>query len=642
MSTSCTRNDGSNSVIVRVKRGRDQLAPDTICIMDDDSLQKKKKVSMNDLTTAVNDENENKRRRKNFVVLRRVETVSQKESALLDSETLQCLNKPMLQKLAASTVSAGGEASSAGTKATAAAVFVNKGTKVMKSGDYEDVFVVDMVQQKAGSSSTKIGSGSGKVVGNKIFSPISKMLDKAIVTAYKTGDFSAISSLMEQGADINYQRTKSDGLTCLMVAAHHGNSKILAKLLAKKADITMGDVNGLTALDYVKNNLTSHSSSSMGATKQKPSAGRVGAAMECSLLLHNAITVMAGAGTGAIAPTKPGVSTTKRITKSSRSAPPSASAAAASAAFVADAAKKAAESSLEAMVEDDGECVYDVYCLQQSALRQALNTDGVGVLPPLGSQTHGTGVSLEDDASAEVEELEYGTHIMQVPGLHIDNYGQLITYTDHAEQQHFVYDSDWSDLGDDEDPDSNDERFGGNDYPEDEDDEDDEDEANLRQQAKERQLREMAYRQKHNIDSSAGGLKSNAKPSGPFAPVPDSHRSDMFGTMDAADEDSDSEADGNDAEPEDQAREEEEYDAFYTRNDDDEYDCTTDYNEYINNAYDDDYGGSYGCDDDMGSQMPKFARNGGQTGRVLRPQQVSFEGESDCCMDENAMDDGRY
>ena len=29
------------------------------------------------------------------------------------------------------------------------------------------------------------------------------------------------------------------------------------------------------------------------------------------------------------------------------------------------------------------------------------------------------------------------------------------------------YDSDWSDLADDEDPDSNDERFDGNDYPED-------------------------------------------------------------------------------------------------------------------------------------------------------------------------------
>lgn len=45
------------------------------------------------------------------------------------------------------------------------------------------------------------------------------------------------------------------------------------------------------------------------------------------------------------------------------------------------------------------------------------------------------------------------------------------------------YDSDWSDLGDDEDPDSNDERYYGNDYPEEEenvvDDDDDEDIDNI-------------------------------------------------------------------------------------------------------------------------------------------------------------------
>lgn len=35
----------------------------------------------------------------------------------------------------------------------------------------------------------------------------------------------------------------------------------------------------------------------------------------------------------------------------------------------------------------------------------------------------------------------------------------------------FDYDSDWSDLGDDEDPDSNDERHQDNDYPEEDDDE---------------------------------------------------------------------------------------------------------------------------------------------------------------------------
>ena len=42
--------------------------------------------------------------------------------------------------------------------------------------------------------------------------------------------------------------------------------------------------------------------------------------------------------------------------------------------------------------------------------------------------------------------------------LHIKNNGNV--------ELVFEYDSDWSDLADDEDPDSNDERFQGNDYPE--------------------------------------------------------------------------------------------------------------------------------------------------------------------------------
>mmetsp|Transcript_10823 Transcript_10823/g.16473 ORF Transcript_10823/g.16473 Transcript_10823/m.16473 type:complete len:495 (+) Transcript_10823:152-1636(+) len=48
-----------------------------------------------------------------------------------------------------------------------------------------------------------------------------------------------------------------------------------------------------------------------------------------------------------------------------------------------------------------------------------------------------------------------------VPGLRVTAEGVRI-------DEHFCYDSDWSDLADDEDPDSNDENFIGNDYPEEE------------------------------------------------------------------------------------------------------------------------------------------------------------------------------
>lgn len=50
---------------------------------------------------------------------------------------------------------------------------------------------------------------------------------------------------------------------------------------------------------------------------------------------------------------------------------------------------------------------------------------------------------------------------VHVSGLHFDSLGNV----------EFCYDSDWSDLADDEDPDSNDERFEGNDYPDESDDE---------------------------------------------------------------------------------------------------------------------------------------------------------------------------
>jgi hypothetical protein len=49
---------------------------------------------------------------------------------------------------------------------------------------------------------------------------------------------------------------------------------------------------------------------------------------------------------------------------------------------------------------------------------------------------------------------------VQVPGMVVGDDGCELV---------FEYTEDWSDLGDDEDPDSNDERFAGNDYPEDED-----------------------------------------------------------------------------------------------------------------------------------------------------------------------------
>lgn len=78
--------------------------------------------------------------------------------------------------------------------------------------------------------------------------------------------------------------------------------------------------------------------------------------------------------------------------------------------------------------------------------------------------------------------------------------------------------SDWSDLGDDEDPDSNDERFDGNDYPDEESDEDsDEDLQMLHSQLRtERNARQNAFMKTHGLqkpsDRANGSYDDDCEP----------------------------------------------------------------------------------------------------------------------------------
>ena len=196
------------------------------------------------------------------------------------------------------------------------------------------------------------------------------------------------------------------------------------------------DVHGKTALDYVKSHLGSMSSSSLR------SSARLGAAMECSLLLHNAITMNdmkvgginsghAGVGAGA-APS----SSYKRVVRHKSNAAaenkPAGAGAQTSQGGVFD------PMTMEVQEED---CVYDVFCIHKPDYESLLN------LPPLGGERDGN--FPDQDAVSGEEEVVPGKNapIIQVPGLHIDQYGDVITYMDELQQQHFVYDSDWSDLG---------------------------------------------------------------------------------------------------------------------------------------------------------------------------------------------------
>src|SRR5690606_16447955 len=81
------------------------------------------------------------------------------------------------------------------------------------------------------------------------------------------------------------------------------------------------------------------------------------------------------------------------------------------------------------------------------------------------SNTPPTLPAISKAPATTVDTSQYS--IVRVEGLRINSADGEVELVDTE------YDSDWSDLGDDEEPDSNDERFEGNDYPDEEDEDED-------------------------------------------------------------------------------------------------------------------------------------------------------------------------
>ena len=235
------------------------------------------------------------------------------------------------------------------------------------------------------------------------------------------------------------------------------------------------DKNGKTALDFVKEKLSGGSNdiSIGGNSKQKvdtkPSTAQLGGAMECSLLLHNALTVhdlgdrstipIAGrSGTNELQANPSVVSMAgpvphkqKRMTRSTTKAASTSS----------NPTVSASNMNIPAAVDDDA-FVYDIFCLQTVRPHSDQHMDSLDMVPPMGSggvsegsDGQGSDSNLFSNCNTDnMPETESGSgdidpssRIIQIPGLHIDEGGNIITYLDEAQQQHFVYDSDWSDLG---------------------------------------------------------------------------------------------------------------------------------------------------------------------------------------------------
>lgn len=114
--------------------------------------------------------------------------------------------------------------------------------------------------------------------------------------------------------------------------------------------------------------------------------------------------------------------------------------------------KEKNESEGETKAVNNDDYVVDIYCIKTTMMGE---DDSVPA--PASEQ-----VASEDNAAPTEEEMhDIPASIVRVEGLKIMEDGQV---------EILSYDSDWSDLADDEDPDSNDERHFANDYPDESDD----------------------------------------------------------------------------------------------------------------------------------------------------------------------------
>jgi hypothetical protein len=224
--------------------------------------------------------------------------------------------------------------------------------------------------------------------GKKILDPATRSLHAAFDLSDPTQMIQQMLNAMDQGADINSQRS-SDGLTALMIAAQYSQIRLLSKLLQKGANVFLQNQDTKSAIDFAE---------------YADIENRSDASKQVLFLLRHAVSSQYSAN------------------------------------FSPPAIPSGISSS-----DGDRDYVYDIYSLGKSLLSAQ---DGSSADSP---QETAADQQEEDDDAMEIPTIE-------VPGIKIlsgDLKGELT----------FCYDSDWSDLADDEDPDSNDEKFFGNDYP---------------------------------------------------------------------------------------------------------------------------------------------------------------------------------
>jgi hypothetical protein len=408
------------SLIVRVKRRRDQEPVDQLCIVEDiddhDNTKSKKRIALDtkEITaqlsslspsldqTANATSSASSSHRSQIVLSRFYTTLSKDLDALPDEATSQPTTD---------------DKSNVYVNDRKSSVWIPHGKKLHRSASKEETMIIVDVSQEAqleiSSSNVPTQSESHVYIESmneelppatkiKVYDPASRMMDDAIDKAWRVGDFNAVANALSRGANVNFQRDaiRNGGVTALMAAVKHCNARMVKRLLDNGARTDIKNSSNMTAVDLLH-------SLAIPATKQD-------AYMDISIALNKAMTKYH------MNVLRQDDSLAAAITVSSAA---------------------------------DVEYVYDIFRYKANTNKRSYDT--------LNSDA-----PIADKPSATAPQTS--PPIIAVPGIHIHQDGNVDLV--------FAYDSDWSELGDDEDVDSNDERFEGNDYPEDEDDDaDDED-----------------------------------------------------------------------------------------------------------------------------------------------------------------------
>lgn len=291
----------------------------------------------------------------------------------------------------------------------------------------------------------------------KVLDPATRILEQGIVRAMSKGDFTELSSALIQGANPHHRVTNNPkyiGCTPLMAAAARGNESMVRRLLmgntaANKLNLLARNAEGQTAREMICTAIRSQVIPLSSATEST----------------HHKLQLLF------------------------------------------DEAEKRLRSfrSRDAGGEDE-DFVYDIFETSDAKTDSFTDVSSSAIPEEVSRSISGGAISSE---SAHPRSNGCEPMLVPIPGLSVASSGGVPSFKlDEQVFEEMAHDSDWSDLGDDEDPDSNDERFEGNDYPEELDDSvdsnDDDYDYRRHQQLMHMDINELnsGHWRKHNVTGS--------------------------------------------------------------------------------------------------------------------------------------------